>query len=291
MDYKKILITGSEGQLGFYLYQKLGRTFDVLATSKIGNEKENIVKLDITNYKDVKDICKKFKPTIIINCAAITNVDFCEINKKEAYCVNVDGLRNLIKSSDLTCKIIQISSDYVFDGNELNYSEVSIPNPVNYYGRTKLESENLLISQRRPFAIIRPNTIFSFYKYNFLIWVYKSLKNNKQIRVVSDQVSNPSYVPSVSLAIMNIILMNGTGIYNHGSSDSLSRYEFSLKIADSFNLNKKLISKIYTSDLNQTAERPLQSILNTSKIEKKFNIKMNYIDECLNHVKMTDAND
>ena len=291
MDYKKILITGAEGQLGFYLYKKIDKTFDVLATSRTGNKKENIVKLDITNYKDVKDLCQKFQPTIIINCAAITDVDFCEKNKKEAYRVNVDGINNLIKSTNLTCKIIQISSDYVFDGNELNYTEESMPDPQNYYGKTKLESENLLLGQRRPFVILRPNTIFSFNKFNFLTWVYKSLKNKEQIRVVSDQVSNPSYIPSIFSAIINIILMNGTGIYNHGSSDSLSRYEFSLKIAHLFNLNKKLISKIYTSDLNQVAQRPLKTVLDTYKIENDFNIKMNYIDECLKHIKMNNANE
>ena len=290
MDYKKILITGAEGQLGFYLYKKLDKAFDVLATSRIGNKKEKIINLDITNYKDVKILCQKFQPTIIINCAAITDVDFCERNKQEAYRVNVDGISNLIKSSDLTCKIIQISSDYIFDGNELNYTEESIPNPQNYYGKTKLESENLLLGQRRPFVILRPNTIFSFNKYNFLTWIYKSLKNNEKINVVSDQVSNPSYVPSISSAIMNIILMNGIGIYNHGSSDNISRYEFSLKIADSFNLNKKLISKIHTSELNQFAKRPLNSILNTRKIENDFNIKMNYIDECLHDIKMSKLN-
>ena len=290
MDYKKILITGAEGQLGFYLYKKLDKTFDVIATSRAGNKKEKIINLDITNYKDVKIICQKFQPTIIINCAAITDVDFCERNKKEAYRVNVDGINNLIKSSDLTCKIIQISSDYVFDGNELNYTEESMPDPQNYYGKTKLEAENLLLGQRRPFTILRPNTIFSFNKYNFLTWVYKSLKNNEQINVVADQVSNPSYVPSICLSIISIILMNGVGIYNHGSSDNISRYEFSLKIADSFNLNKKLISKINTLELNQFAKRPLNSILNTRKIENDFNINMNYIDECLYDIKMSNVN-
>ena len=290
MDYKKILITGAEGQLGFYLYKKLDKTFDVIATSRVGNKKEKIINLDITNYKDVKIICQKFQPTIIINCAAITDVDFCERNKKEAYRVNVDGINNLIKSSDLTCKIIQISSDYVFDGNELNYTEESMPDPQNYYGKTKLEAENLLLGQRRPFTILRPNTIFSFNKYNFLTWVYKSLKNNEQINVVADQVSNPSYVPSICSSIISIILMNGVGIYNHGSSDNISRYEFSLKIADSFNLNKKLISKINTLELNQFAKRPLNSILNTHKIENDFNIKMNYIDECLYDIKINNIN-
>ena len=280
----KILLTGAEGQLGNCLFYKLNEFFNVFSSSKNGNNKSKINKLDITDSAEVEKNINLFNPNIIINCAAITNVDFCEKNKSICYDVNVNGLKNLIKYSDKETKIIHISSDYVYDGENNSYDETLAPNPINYYGKTKLESENILIGSRRSYIIIRPSTLYSFKGNNFFTWVYNSLINNTEINVVDDQVSNPSFVPSLASSIIDMILMNGEGLYHHGSKDSITRYDFAIAISKKFNFNDKLIKKTNTKTLNQIARRPLSSILNCSKIENDFNIKMSYIDECLDNL-------
>ena len=266
MDYK-ILLTGAEGQLGNCLFYKLNEFFNVFSSSKNGNNKSKINKLDITDSAEVKKNINLFNPNIIINCAAMTNVDLCEQNKSLCYDVNVNGLKNLIKHSDKETKIIHISSDYVYDGKNNSYDETLAPNPINYYGKTKLESENILIGSRRSYIIIRPNTLYSLKGNNFFTWVYNSLINNTEINVVDDQVSNPSFVPSLASSIIDIILMNGEGLYHHGSKDSITRYDFAIAISKKFNFNDKLIKKTNTKTLNQVARRPLSSILNCSKIQ------------------------
>ena len=281
MAYRKVLITGCEGQLGHYLFHGMKNLFNVLPTSKLGSKKNNIYKLDITNIEDVNIAVDTFKPDILINTAAITNVDYCENNKTEARNVNVNGLFNLIKSVSINTRIIHFSSDYVFDGKQQLYSEESLPNPVNFYGRTKLESENLLIGQRKAYVIVRPNTIYSLRGINFFNWVYNQLKSSNTINIVDDQISNPSYIPSIIKSIVDMIVMNARGIYHHGSVDYLSRYEFCCKISNKFNFNHKLINKIKTKELNQSAERPKKSCLSIDKIEKDFNLKMNYTNDSL----------
>ena len=283
MDYK-ILLTGAEGQLGNFLFYKLNKFFNVFSSSRNGNNKSEINKLDITDSAEVKKNINLFNPNIIINCAAMTNVDLCEQNKSLCYDVNVNGLKNLIRNSDINTKIIHISTDYVYDGNSNLYEEKSIPNPINYYGKTKLEAENILIGSRRSYIIIRPNTLYSLKGENFFTWVYNSLTNNRKINVVDDQVSNPSFVPSLASSIIDIILMDGEGLYHHGSKDNITRYDFAIAIAKKFNFNDDLIKKTNTKTLNQVASRPLCSILDCSKIENDFNIEMSYLDECLDNI-------
>ena len=176
--------------------------------------------------------------------------------------------------------IIQISSDYVFDGENGPYNEEDHTFPVNYYGKSKLEAENILRGSKRTYLIIRPNVLYSedlIYKGNFFAWVYNSLVNNKVISVVKDQISNPTYVSHLTEAIFKCILLNAEGIYHYGSDDYLSRYEFAMDIAKYFELNSCLITSIDTEYLNQNipsyiANRPKHSGLKTIKIEDEIGL-------------------
>ena len=192
---KKILITGSSGQLGSALQSSLSVNFDILSTSKIKSDSLSYLKnnkiLDITNRNNVSYILNYFSPDIIINCAAFTNVDMSESNKKNAHNVNVLGLENLIKYSDKNIYIIQISSDYVFNGNLGPYKEDDLTYPVNYYGKTKLEAENILRGSNCRWTIFRPNVIYSYNlkcKDNFFTWIYRSLLNKNHKQSFSDSV-------------------------------------------------------------------------------------------------------
>ena len=282
----KILITGAEGQLGQSLYNTLNKQFNVRATSRNGNNRLNIDKLDITDIDMVKSTLQSYEPNIIINSAAITDVDFCESNKAKSRRVNVAGLENMVKSSHLNTKIIHFSSDFIFDGLKRDYTEKSRPNPINYYGKNKLEAENILIGSKRTYLILRISTVFSNLGNNFFNWVYSNLQDNKKIYVACDQLINPTYTYFLSLALVDMILLEGNGIYNYGSKDCISKFDFSKLIARKFDFNEDLICKVKTKDITSfVASRPLNCSLDCNNIQNSFDLKLPYVNESIEHLK------
>ena len=272
---KRIFITGIKGQLGTTLDKYLSSYFNVL------NNQEALKNIDISDKSELKYIFKELSPDCIINCAALTNVDFCEQNKSNSYEVNVNGIKNIISCTTNDTKIIHISTDYVFSGNRNIYNESDIPNPLSYYGKNKLESENILRSSNRNYLIIRPSVIFGNTGNNFYVWVRDSLKNNKDISVVTDQISNPTWSWSLSEAIYKSILSNITGLFHYAGEEIISRYDFAVKIAKVHGFNTDRIIPIKTSDLNQQAKRPLYSALDNSKIKKIIDVEHPSLDYIL----------
>ncbi|MBC8310978.1 MAG: SDR family oxidoreductase [Candidatus Marinimicrobia bacterium] len=275
----KVLITGAEGQLGRVLQQRLGSSFNLIPTAKspsdIAIKKRNLRKMDITDFSSVESCIKIENPDIIINCAAMTNVDACEKNHTLAHEVNVVGIQNIIKATNKRVKIIQLSTDYVFEGKDGPYSETDPTHPISYYGRSKLEAENVLRGALHPYAIIRGSVLYGDplnSKPNFFAWVYDSLSQNKKINVVTDQTSNPAWLPSLSDAIMKLILLNGEGVYHFGSDDCLNRYEFAVLIATVFGFNPELITPVTSDSMSFVARRPTHSGLNTKKISEELDV-------------------
>jgi len=280
---RKILITGGEGQVGKALKLSLANKFKILSTSRNPSSKDllnNITKMNIINRDNVFKVIKSFQPDIVINCAAYSDVDDNEIDKSLSHQVNVKGLDNILHSISRDTQIIQISSDYVFDGNNGPYIESDHTFPINYYGKKKLEAENLLRGSINKWSIIRPNVIYGddlFAKSNFFGWVYKSLIKNKQISIVTDQISNPTYVKDLVDSIFQCIIMSYEGILHFGSDNYISRYEFAIELAGIFRLDDSLIvpttTEILTRDVaSYNAIRPKHSGLDTNKIEKELNI-------------------
>ena len=269
---KKVLITGSGGILGSELSNRLNELFDVLALPK--SSRNNF--LDITDFDMMYSIFKNFEPDFVINCAAFTNVDSCESNKQIARNVNVKGLMNLLKCMSKNSKMIHISSDYVFDGKDGNYKENDMKEPINYYGKTKLEADNLLMGSNSNYLIIRPNVLYSsnLNENHFLSWVVNSLKEKNEINVVNDQISNPVYVTDLVEVILSSLFVEYNGVYHFGSEDVISRYDFALLISKIFRLDRNLINPIKTSNLKQIAKRPKKSFLNCNKIVTDLKIDL-----------------
>jgi len=285
---KNILITGASGLLGSELIKTLYPVYNVVGTTKTGFS-GNLKTLDITKKDDVDIFINNFNPSIIINCAAYTDVNKAEIEKKNARDVNVKGLSNLIKSCNKKTKIIHISSDYIFDGEKGPYSEDDPTFPVNYYGKTKLESENILIGSNLDFLIIRPNVLYSddLSKNHFLSWVVNSLSQPEKINVATDQFSNPTYIPDLVQIISDSILLNFSGIFHIGSENSISRYDFANQIADVFGLKKNLIIPVKSSFLNQKAKRPFNSSLNCNKIQSEMNVELYPVEYGIRRVNLS----
>jgi dTDP-4-dehydrorhamnose reductase len=240
-------------------------------------------KLDIIQKHKVKDVILDFFPDFIINAAAFTNVDKSETEKETAWKINVNGVENIaFYSWTIDAHLIHISTDYIFDGKSGPYSENDKPDPVGYYGRTKLASENSIHISGTKNTIMRTNILYGPAKYgrpDFVKWVVNSLRDNKVIRIVTDQIGNPTYIDDLVASINKIIELKKEGVYNIGGREMISRYDFTLRIADYFGLDKSLIEKIITKDLNQPAPRPLKSGLITLKAETELEYKPHTIEE------------
>jgi len=240
--------------------------------------------VDLTNRDDFKQVVYNFCPDFIINTAAFTNVDLSETERETAWKVNVKGVEYVAEAARvIDAHVIHISTDYVFDGKRGPYSEKSRTNPLGYYGRTKLASENVLNTSGVFNTIIRTNVLFGIAdsRPDFVRWVVSSLRAGKEIRIVTDQINNPTFIDDLVQAISKIIEFKKYGLYNIGGREFLSRYDFTIKIADYFQLDKSLIKKIVTEDLNQPAKRPLKSGLLTIKAESEFGFKPHSIEESL----------
>lgn len=291
---RRILVVGANGMLGqraVEFYSAL-KDVELLATSiedKFVFEELEYVKCDISNRNEIKKVVYDFCPDFIINAAAFTNVDLCETERELAWKINVKGVEYLAEASRvLDSHLIHISTDYIFDGKNGPYSENDIPNPLGYYARTKLASENVLKISGIKYTILRTNVLYGTAKYSrpdYVKWVVDSLRAKKQIRIVDDQINNPTFIDDLVQTINRAIELGKEGVYNIGGSEFLSRYDFTLKIADFFNLDKNLITKIKTEELNQPARRPLKSGLITIKAQSELGHKPHTILQALGLMK------
>ncbi|OGC79319.1 MAG: dTDP-4-dehydrorhamnose reductase [candidate division Zixibacteria bacterium RBG_16_40_9] len=291
---KKILITGANGLLGQKLVVDFSKWNSVLATGKqnrfaIKDKQFFYQTLDITDKKQVQTVIGDFRPELIINAAAFMAVDACEEQKELAWEVNVEGVKNLLEESlKYEIKFLQISTDYIFDGKNGPYSEEDRPNPVNYYGGTKLQAEEILQDSEIQYLIIRSNVIYgkaTKMKKNFFLWVYENLRQKKQIKVVTDQFNNPTLADNLSILILEATERNLTGILNLAGTEYLSRYDFAFKIADYFDLNRDLIKPVTTPELEQKAARPLRGGLKIDKAQKILSTPFFSVTEGLEFLK------
>jgi len=281
---KRILICGANGLLGQRVAIMLStqNEYEVLNTSVersfvFDNMLLDYTQLDITNRGDTKSLVASFQPDIIINAAAITDVDWCETNREITWKVNVLAVENLVEAArKVKAKLIHISSDYIFDGKNGPYDEEAKPNPICYYGKSKLASENVIKIAEIPYVILRTNVLYGSgvnVKLNFATWVISKLEQGNQISIVDDQYGNPTYVGDLAMAVIKSFELNREGIFNIGGSEYLSRYDFAIRVAEVFGFNKELIKRIKTSELNQKAPRPLKSGLITLKAETQFGMR------------------
>jgi dTDP-4-dehydrorhamnose reductase len=279
----KILITGASGFLGEKLFSIFSSEYEVVGTYLKG-EKTSLYKLDLTDKKAVDNLVEKIRPDIVINTAGITDVDYCEENPENAKKISSACIKNLVETClKYRCKLVHISTDYVFDGEKGDYKEDDKPNPINVYGKMKLEEENVIISSKIEHIISRVAVLYGYNsnsdKQTFTNWVIKKLKSNEEIKIINDQYTTPTLIDDIAESLKNLIELKRTGIYHIVGSECINRYDFAIKIAEIFNL-KNLIKPITSKDIKWRAKRPMNSCLNTDKL-KKLGIKMSNINEGL----------
>lgn len=271
---KKILVTGGKGQLASSFSSLFSDDYEIHSFNKQD--------LDITNIENVEKVINKVEPDIILNCAAMTDVDLCEINEDGCYGVNFKSINNFKNS--FNGLFIQLSTDYVFNGNSGPYFENDNPNPINIYGRSKLDSEILVKKLFKNNIILRTNILFSN-KSNasFVSWVLSSLKNKKSISIIDDQFNNPISVNDCSRIIDMLISRKSNGVFHAGTNKVISRYDFAKIIAVNSNYDCDLIipisSKEFYSKNNIKALRPLNSgLLSKYDFLSNFDLKSSLKD-------------
>lgn len=265
---KKVVITGSNGLLGqslldLFLQEK---EYEVVALSRSKNrypktEGYQFFSTELTDKIALNNLLKEVNPDFIINTAAMTQVDACEDDKKYCDKINVELVENLIAFSEKSnCHLIHISTDFIFDGKQGYYKETDEPNPLSYYGLSKLKAEEALVKSTIEYTILRTILVYGkvhdMSRNNIVLWVRQMLSEEKEITIVNDQYRMPTYVDQLALACKLAIDKNATGIFNVSSNQLLSIYEIANQIAEVFNLKSTLIKPISSEKLNQKAKRP-----------------------------------
>ncbi len=263
----RILLTGANGLFGQNLLTLLTnrQDYEVFATGKGENRNPagnyTYLPCDLTNQAEVKKLIELARPDYLIHAAAKTQVDDCEINQESCWESNVFATGYLLDEMSKGSGHVQyISTDFVFDGERGNYLETDQPNPVNYYGESKLEAEKLVQSSRLSWSIARTVLVYGvasdLSRSNILTWIYKSLKNNQPIRVVTDQIRTPTFVEDLAEGSLLILKNQAEGIYHISGDEVMSPYDLAIKIADYFDFNRSLITPVDASTFSQPGKRP-----------------------------------
>lgn len=274
---KSILIIGGSGFLGENLIHYVNRGVKFYFTyysSELSNDnryKEIAYKLDIRNKEEVHNLFNQIVPDIVIHIAAITNFQLCATQQKLAREVNVEGTLNLVMESErIKARFIYISSDLVFDGERMFYSEKDVPKPICYYGKTKFEGELLVSSISSNYCIARISLIFGLslnQSKSFSETIIENLKNSKEVKLFIDEYRSPIYVLDLCAVIFEIAKnQNIQGIYNICGGERISRYEFGLKLCEFFGFDKNLIIPTKIDDFPFLDNRPKDCSMNNMKI-------------------------
>jgi len=289
----KIIITGSNGLLGQKLLHKLrlDSSIQLIATSKGDNrvsEKNGYTyfDLDVTNNDAVALLITSEKPKIVINTSAMTNVDLCEDEKEACDALNVDAVRYLANAcANIDAHLIQISTDFIFDGNDGPYTEEDVPNPISYYGLSKLKSEQLLQAHRVKWTILRTIIVFGvgekLSKGNIVLWAKGALEKGDPLNIIDDQFRAPTLAEDLADICILAAKKKAFGIFNASGKDIMSIYEIVERIAKHYGKSTDNLNKISTATLNQKALRPPKTgfILDKSRNELGYN--PHSFEECL----------
>ena len=280
----KVLVIGSDGQLGLE-FQKISNSYDSLSWVF-----STIKTLDLSRLDTIGSFLNEIKPSIIINCAAYTNVDKAETESELVDIINHNAVDIISKwTSEHNKKLIHVSTDYVFDGlSNIPLSENSKTNPVNEYGSSKLKGEIASLKNDPTSIIIRTSWLYSSFGNNFVKTMIELMKKNKSIRVVNDQIGSPTYAYDLAKVIVKIIMYYKTesGLFHYSNQGEISWFEFARSIREFYKLDCKIIG-VSTDEFKTLAKRPKYSLLDKSKIKKTFNLEIpNYKQSLINCIEI-----
>jgi dTDP-4-dehydrorhamnose reductase len=285
----KVIVTGALGMLGHEAVKAfLMRGHEVVATDIASNKH----RFDITDKDAMRALFTAIQPAWVINCAAYTNVDASEDHEKEAFSLNAKAPSLLANvCSENSVRLLHMSTDYVFDGSKKSpYTEHDTPNPVNAYGRSKLEGELAIADKMDDYLIIRTQWLFGLHGKNFVSTIVETAQGRQSVRVVNDQWGSPTYSKDLAKAMVLLVELDARGIYHVRNRGKATWYDLARKAIELFELETEVIS-VSTSEFPRPAKRPAYAILSTRKFTKttgklmppwQISLKQ-YVQEYLQH--------
>jgi len=299
---KKLFIFGMGGLLGYRISLLAKKRFEVYGSYNKRNPQfdfSNIKKINILDKKRVKEVLTSINLDYVIITSALSNVDYCESHKGEAKKVNVDAVMEIFELCEqLDCKLIHISSDSVFDGTKKSpYVEDDKPKPINFYGKTKFESEKIIL-QNPNNLVVRASVLYgwlpdylvkipssSMKHNNFAQWLIQNLKNHKDVNIITDEISSPILADDLANSIIHLVHGGFKGLYHSSPPIQISRFEFSVKIASNLGLDEKLIHPISNKELGRNVITGKNKCLDSNKICKETDFRFLDLDESLKKLK------
>ncbi len=277
----KILVTGANGLLGQKLCHLLSgdETVDLIATtrSKLNFDlpRGSFEALDVTNEHSVNTVIMQTRPDVIIHAAAMTQVDQCETEREECWTNNVSAVEHLANACEKNnVHLVHVSTDFIFDGNHGPLDEEAIPNPVSYYGESKLAAEIIVQRSKTNWAILRTVLVYGVTKdmsrSNIVLWVKKSLEEGKTINVVNDQWRTPTLAEDLAMGCYLAAKQKAKGIYNISGEEMMTPYDIAIETATFFKLDKSLIKAADSSTFKQPAKRPAKTGFIITKAQKEL---------------------
>ena len=263
----KVLVVGATGFLGRTLSEAGS---EMVPAARHSPEDSHWVQLDLEVPNRFGAVLDEVGPGWVVNAAAVTSVDGCETDPDRARRVHVDGVSVLAKAcGERNIRLVQLSTNYVFDGTDGPYDENDAPNPLGVYGQTKLEGEKVALSACEA-CVVRTAVLYGYHpaaRPNFVTRALGELQAGNAIRVVTDEWSNPTYLPDLVASIRGLTAKDATGIYHVGGLDYLTRFEMVEELCDVFGLARDLVTPVESEDLGQIARRPLRAGLTTTRAD------------------------
>lgn len=273
MEKKKIIVVGATGQLGseINMLSQHYPQYEFIFLSESD--------LSILDFEAVRKVFEHQKPAFLINCAAYTAVDKAETDRETAFKVNTEAVSFMAAlCNEYQTGFVHISTDYVFDGtSDVPYKPKDVTNPQSVYGTTKLEGEKLAFENNPSTILIRTAWVYSEFGHNFVKTMIRLMNEREEINVVNDQVGAPTYAADLADAILKIISSGNwvAGIYHFTNTGVISWYDFAVAIKEEIKSNCR-VNPISTSQYPTPAKRPAFSVLDTSKIETVYSIRMSH---------------
>jgi len=281
---KKLFIIGIGSLTGSKISQLAKNHFEIFGSYNLRDPKieyVNSLKFDISKNESLEKILNKITPDVIINCTALNNVDYCENHPDEAKKINSNFLKKLSQISNITnMKLVHLSTDSVFDGTkQTSYVESDIPNPINIYGKTKLMGEKFVLNYPKN-LVVRASVLYGLLPkkiqsldtsskkpMNFVQWLISKLSRNEEVNIITDELSTPIISDDFANSILHLILKNKIGLFHSAPNIQISRYDFSLKLANYLKLDTDLINPTTTQNLGRSVQTALNKCLSSDRLK------------------------
>ena len=297
MLYHRVLITGANGLLGQALVTRMSQRpeYDVLATARDAAPRFTggscgYAPLDVTRPDDVHHLFQDFAPSVVVNAAARTQVDHCETEREACWQTNAEAVETLARECEQTgARLVQLSTDFVFDGTGGPYREDARPNPVNFYGRSKLAGENAARGAGMDkWVVARTVLVYGtgedLGRSNIVLWIAKELSAGRPIHLVTDQFRSPTYVVDLAAGVERLVRYEKTGLFHLSGREQLSVYDFGRAVAEAFEFDASLIRPTTSEALDQEADRPPRTGFVILKAETELGYRPRPLPQALRHL-------